>query len=184
MSKLIGSRLDVLLMRGNLLLGRWPGGDPARAVEARSIVHDRSVVNHRAVNVYIAHNGCVHVHNGSVVAERSAGPHTTPETNTTIPESVVDAAIESDVRPPITAVPSIDAAAKTPISRSPKHAYPGWLNPDAGNPIIAVGSVRPIAGIPKIAIDRAAWLHVDGQDRRGNCDRNGYASGGHRRRKA
>jgi len=118
MSKLIGSRLDVRLLLGNLLLRSRPGSDAAWAVEAGAI-HNGGVIDHGTVDIDIAHHAGVYVHNRGVIAKRSAGPITASETNTTVAESVVDAAVETDVRAPIAGVPSINAAAKTPVSRSP-----------------------------------------------------------------
>jgi hypothetical protein len=64
------------------------------------VVDDRLVVDVGDVNV-------VDVRNRTVVVERAVIPVTALETNTAVPESVVDAAVESDVRTPIAGVPNV-----------------------------------------------------------------------------
>jgi hypothetical protein len=107
MLPLRGSELDVMVVFGReLALGCMSLDASGASVEAHTVhghvVDDRLVIDVGNVNV-------AQVVNGAVVVEISAAPVAALETNSTVSESIVDSAVESDVRTPITAVPQIDS---------------------------------------------------------------------------
>jgi hypothetical protein len=112
-------RSAVRFVSPGLLLGRRTRGhSAASAVEGnvRAIVYD-----HRPV-IDIGDVGDIHIGHRAVVEESAAAPFTAGETFAEVSETVINAAIESDVRTPIAGIPKIDAAVPTPVSRSPQKA--------------------------------------------------------------
>src|SRR5271168_872727 len=157
--RLHGRWSDMMLVRSSPLRRVWLGNYSAcPAVEADAIyglgMHDRPIhirrVNHRRI----------YVHHGCVVREDSAIPAPADESNSTVPKSIVNAAIETDMRSPIPAVPQVPAAAPAPISRSPKEAHGRRHNPRARHPEIAIRAISPISGSPKVTRTRANRLLV------------------------
>src|SRR5262249_10074840 len=63
-------------------------------------------------------------------------------------ESVIDAAVISDVRTPISGPEGIDATDKGPVTGRPQQSRLRRLNPGAGNPVIIVIIPGPIARGP------------------------------------
>ena len=63
-------RLEMLLMQSGLLLKGWTRVHPAWPIEAHPVVvYDRGPVDHRAIDINITDNRCVHIRNRRVVAE-------------------------------------------------------------------------------------------------------------------
>ena len=113
--------------------------------------------------VDVRHVCDIHVHDGTVVEEGSASPFAATKAYAAIAEAVVDAAVETNVRSPVTAMPAIEAAFKSPVAGSPKHAD-GPNDPSARDPVIAVViTPRPVTGRPKIASTGTDGLRVNGQ---------------------
>src|SRR5580704_16134610 len=139
------------------------------AVEAgvNVIVHD-----YGAVDVDVVHDSFFHMDDCGVVGEAATAPLAANEADTAVPEAVVNAAIEADVGSPIASVPGIYAATPTPVTRSPEQADARRCDPNARYPVVASGTVRPIAGRPHIALNRARRLFVNGNGRRRDADRN------------
>ena len=87
-----------------LLLWRWACDyTAAPAVEAHMVV-----VNDHVALVNIRHIDDIDVGNGSVIEEAAASPLATPEANSGIAEAVVNAAVETDMWPPIAGIPDIE----------------------------------------------------------------------------
>jgi len=112
-------RLDMLFLRPSQFLGRrLSSGSPRPAIEAdivqRDVVDDGLVVG-------VGYDGCVHVSDGCVVKERPVTPISALVTDAAITEAVIDAAIISDVWPPISGVPNINPTIVGPIARRPEH---------------------------------------------------------------
>src|SRR5580704_1996840 len=132
---------------------------------------DGGVVDHRCVvNV-----GDVHIVDGAIVEKVSAVPASALIAVTEISESVIDPAVEPDMRPPIAGVEKKCAAAPTPPAGSPEEAGFGGQHPGARYPKV-VGGVSipgPIAGSPDVALGGARRLLVHGKGRRTEPD--GYA---------
>jgi hypothetical protein len=174
MGNLVGRRLYVLFPPGRGLLSCWPRGNAARAVEAGSgcvVIHYRrviSVVNHRSV----------HLRNGRIIRVMAGLPSATEETNSAVAETVINPAVESNMRSPVTSMEAVKSSGKAPIRRCPQDADAGWRHPDARYPIIARVTVSPVARVPEISICGTRWLYVYRERRRGK--RNGEENSGRR----
>ena len=114
----------------------------------------------------------VHVIHGAVVVELSVIPISAFIAETSIAETVVDATVESDVRAPVAAMPSVETTCEAPITGSPEYADPRRINPDAGNPVIAGVAVGPVAGSPYVTRSGERWLHIHRQCWRCDANRN------------
>lgn len=113
--------LEVPLICERLFLSGRPGSDTIRsAIEAGAVV----VVHYSGVvDVGVVNDCPVYIHHSGVVGEGAATPFTAIEAGSTIPEAIVDAAVETDMRSPVPGVPSVDTSnAPTPISRRPQVA--------------------------------------------------------------
>src|SRR5207249_9133754 len=93
----------------------------------------------------------VHVAHGAVVIVISAAPVAADETDASVAEAVINAAVEADSWSPVACVPEIDTFAKSPVAGSPEQARLGSERPRAGNPEVTVGSVSPVTGNPDVA---------------------------------
>jgi hypothetical protein len=122
--------------------------------------------------VYVSSHRLIHIIHGTVVIERTVVPISSGVADPDIAETIVDATIKSDLRAPVASMPDINTVAPTPISRGPKRSDERREHPGAGYPIIAVGSVGPIAGSPDIPRAGTKRLRVNGQHRRCDGDRN------------
>jgi hypothetical protein len=121
--------------------------------------------------VDVGHVDATKVRHGVVVGEDSAAPLAAEEADAAVAESVVNTAIEADVRSPVAGVPSIKAAPKSPVAGGPQDANTRRLHPDSGNPVVACVTVGPVAGRPVIAWRRQRRLLVNGQYRRSKANR-------------
>ena len=166
---LVGGGLDMLLVLSLHLHRRGPRLDAGAAVEADVIrVDDGVCVDDGAILVDVGHVDAAEVRHGAVVGEDSAAPLAAEEADAAVAESVVNPAIEADVRAPVAGVPSISAARKSPVAGGPQNANTGRLHPNAGNPVVASVPVGPVAGGPDIARGGQRGLHVHGQGGRSN----------------
>src|SRR5579863_453532 len=165
-------RLNVRFAAGcDFLSVRTRAQSTGAAVETGA-VHGRVVHDDGAVDVGVVDDSFVHVNDSGVVCEHAAAPFSADEADAAVAEAVVNATIEADVRSPIAGVPCINAAAPTPVTRSPEQPDAGWCNPHSRHPVVASGAVRPIAGRPKVAGDRARRLFINWNRRRRYPDRN------------
>jgi hypothetical protein len=138
---------------------RWAGRcSTIPTVEADAAgcgVNDGSVV-------YIMDYGGVYVGYGAVVRIVAAAPVATVEAGAGIPKAIVNSAVETYSWPPKSGVPKVDASPESPISWRPEKSYPRWKHPRAGNPEVAIITVRPVAGFPDVAGPWTQRLRVDG----------------------
>jgi hypothetical protein len=169
MPGLHGGGLDVVLTHGNFFSSGRPGGDSASASVKADAVH-AGVVDYCPV-VNVVNVGDVHVVHCAVVVEGAVVPVSALIADTPIAEAVIDAAIETDMRPPVAGVPDIEAFTPTPIARGPEKTYFGSQHPRTRHPVIAILAVGPVTWRPNIALTWAYRLHVDRQHRRSNRDR-------------
>src|SRR6202795_1967961 len=153
------------------LLRRYPFlrsrrcGHAARATVVAHFVHrdivDGDVVHHGLV-VRVVNDGGVHIVDRGVVVIPVAVPTAADVTHADVAETVIDAAVESDVRTPVTGVPTVPSADEPPIAGSPQHTHPGRLNPGAGDPVIIVAVPMPVSRRPEVSILRTGRLLVIG----------------------
>ena len=158
---------DVRLVGVGTFLGRHGVIDSTRAAAIRDmvVVNDGGVVNNRLVAIYrIAAPSAAntYVHNRGVIGKGSAAPHAARKTDTHVAEAVVDSAVVADVTTPVTGMKNVKAATPAPVARSPESADIGSRHPGAGNPVVAVRAVGPVAGSPHEAGLWANRLNIDG----------------------
>ena len=161
--------LDTTIARCRFLSGGWSRVNSTWAIKA-DVVVGISVADHCTVNVGIVDDGRIDVPNRCIILEVIAFPSAAGEARSVIAVAIVDTSVESNVGTPITAVPTIVAVRKSPVTRGPIVSRLGNLHPSAGHPEITVISVGPVAGIPKISFLRTRWLLVNDKGRRRNCD--------------
>ena len=173
-----GRRLDVILVLSLQLLRLRAGLDSASAtVEADvSVVHDSDVID-----VDVGDVGSAIVADSGVVEEVTAAPFAACKPGSEVAEAVVNAAIEADVWAPISAMEPIKATIPAPVSGRPKIARRRCHDPGAGNPVVAFGTIVPVAWGPDIALAGADRLHVNGENRGGDANIDGELPKGRRR---
>jgi hypothetical protein len=118
------------------------------------------------LGVDIGDNGLVHLGDGGVVKEHPVIPISALVTDPAITEAVIDAAIISDVRPPISGMPNVETTIVTPVAGCPQQPDDRWEHPGTGYPVIVILTVGPVAWRPYVA---GAWterLLVNRKNRR------------------
>jgi hypothetical protein len=131
----------------------------------RLVVHD-----HRAVDIDVRDTRFIYAHDGSVVEESSAAPLAAIEAFSTVAVAIVNAAVETDFRPPVAFVESVSAVVPSPVAGSPQEAD-GSDHPGARHPVVAgIVAPGPVAGSPQIAWPGAKGLLINWQ--RGRSDAN------------
>jgi hypothetical protein len=131
---------------------------------------DSDIVDDRLVDVYVADDGIVYVADGGVVVEIIAVPVAALITMTVVAVAVVHAAIETDVRSPITRVKEVTPTAPSPISRSPEQAITWSHHPGTRYPVIVIAAPGPVSRRPDVIGSRAIRLVVNGQRWRSEVD--------------
>ena len=161
-------RSGVLLMRGRLFLPRRTRLNPFGSTV---IARGPRIVHHHGSVIDMGHVRDANVGDGPVVVERSSTPLPSRKSHARIAESVVNSAIEADVRSPVASVPSVESSAPSPISGRPQHAD-GRNYPGARHPVVAGVIVPgPVPGGPEEARSRTNRLRVNRQQRRADADR-------------
>src|SRR5579862_3604954 len=158
------------LVRVCLLLRRRTRLDSTRPSVEAGVV-DRCVVHYYGLVVDIRHIRHADIRDAAVVVEPSATPFATDEAHSAVAKTVVNAAIEADMRPPIAGMPRVESTAPSPVTGSPKHADRGYY-PRAGDPVVpALVIPGPIARRPHVTGAGANGLRVHGQSGRPDAHR-------------
>jgi hypothetical protein len=149
-------------VRRSFLLRSGPSVDTVAPV----VTDSRIVVDDDRLVIDVRDIGDVNVGHAAVVKEAVAAPIPAEKSYTRITEAVIDAAIEADVRSPITAIPDVQTVIPAPVARSPKHADRS-KHPRAGHPVVAIVVIpRPVARRPDVALCWTDGLHINRQWRR------------------
>src|SRR5262245_30227199 len=159
---------SVPFARPSKLLSRRLGFSSAAPTIEADIVH-RHVFDDGLV-VGMGDDGSVHLGDGGVVEENTVVPISALVADASIAEAVVDAAVISYVRPPISGVPKISATIVAPVAGRPEQPDSRWQHPGAGDPVITNVPVAPVAWCPYVA---GAWterLLVNRKNRRSDAD--------------
>src|ERR1700693_1782582 len=152
MLSLRGQRSDMLLVCGHLFLVHRTRFHPAGSAV---VAYGPRIVHHHGSVIDASHTGHADIGDGAVVEELSSAPLPSHKSYAGVAESVVDSAIEADVRSPISRMPGKDSPAPTPVAGSPQHAD-GRHDPGARDPVVAFIVVPgPVSGRPKITRPRA-----------------------------
>ena len=154
------NRAGVAFLIVCLFLRRWPLVDATIAAivagAVSRVVFDPGVIG--VVDVLVAY--AVH---RSVVIKMIVFPAATFISVTTVSEPVIDPAIISNVRAPITFMEKERTATPTPVSGGPEEADFGCLDPSAGHPVVVVTVPVPITGRPDVAIPGTEGLLINGE---------------------
>src|SRR5690348_2414740 len=113
---LVGSRIPMALMLPALLIAIGPGANAAVTIEAEAGI----VADNDAALVDVVDNGHVDVGDGAIVEKFSPAPFAAIEADARIAVAIINAAIEADVRPPIAAMPDVEAVSECPVAGSPE----------------------------------------------------------------
>jgi hypothetical protein len=141
----------------------------SRDSPARATVEADTSYSHIVDDGFVVDVGDVHateIVHGRVVAEDAVSPVAAFVAGAHIAETVIDAAVVSNMRPPVSGVPNIKAVPPAPISGRPEQTDGRRLHPGSRYPVIAVGTILPKAGRPNVAGSGNFRLIVDGQFRR------------------
>jgi hypothetical protein len=147
--RLRGGRRNVLLACHGLFLRGRSRGSPARAAVEADISYSRVVDDGFVVDVGDVH--ATEIVHGRVVSEDAVAPVAALVAGAHIAETVIDAAVESDMRPPIATVEDVHALTPAPIARGPEQTDGRRLHPGSRHPVIALGTISPKAGRPDVA---------------------------------
>src|SRR5215469_15388160 len=135
MAYLLVSGLVVLFAGGRHLLRcrtRLKSAVAAVVADLAVIVHNDGFV------IDIVDIGDVDIIHRAVVSEDAAMPVAAFIAIARVAEAIVNAAVEADVRAPVSCMPHIEAAAPAPIAGRPQLANGRRTNPDAGHPVVAI----------------------------------------------
>jgi hypothetical protein len=126
---------------------------------------DLDIADDRSVHINVADDMDVDVGDSAVVGEVSAAPFAADEAYAKVAKAVVNPAVEADTRSPVAGMPDVHAAAKPPVTGSPKQARLRSEDPGARNPVVVARPPGPIARRPDIVGPGANGLGIDWQRR-------------------
>jgi hypothetical protein len=161
---LFGRTLDMPVPHGRLLTRIGAITNPTRPAVITYPVH-RYIPDNGSIDIHIADNGCIDTRDSRIIPEMPAIPLPSIITTTPITTTIIDTAIVSYMRSPISAVPPIHSADKTPVTRRPVKSCLRWLLPITWHPIITLISISPVTRYPDKPIYRAGWLLINRYDR-------------------
>jgi hypothetical protein len=150
----------VLLVRPGFFLRGRSRDSPARATVEADMSYSHIVDDGFVVDVGDVH--ATEIVHGRVVAKDAVSPVAALVAGAHIAETVIDAAVESDMRPPIASMENVHAVIPAPIARGPEQPDGRRLHPGSRHPVIAVGTISPKAGRPNVARPGNFGLIVDG----------------------
>jgi len=138
----------VSFVHGSLLLRSGSSADSAVATVVADV---RIVVDDDRFVIDVGYIGDVNVVHAPVVKEAVALPISAIKTIAGVAKAVIDAAVKSDVRSPVSIVPSVEAIVPTPVSGSPK-LPDGSEHPRARHPVVAIVVIPcPVARRPDVS---------------------------------
>ena len=115
---LFGGCYGMPLVHGSLFRGIWPDHDTARAAVVADPIHG-DVIDDSPVDVGRVNDGSVDVRNRGVVGEDPVIPVPADVISPDVTVTIVNSAVEADMRTPVPGVPVIHAGFITPITRRP-----------------------------------------------------------------
>src|SRR5271165_5695673 len=107
MLSLLGGGRSMLLPQCRFFLSVGPRVHPAGSAVVADVIHNRRVIDYGAVDVGVVNDGRVDVRHRGVIREDAVVPIAANISHADVAESVVNPAIETDVRAPVAAVPEI-----------------------------------------------------------------------------
>jgi len=138
----------VSFVHGSLLLRSGSSADSAVATVVADV---RIVVDDDRFVIDVGYIGDVNVVHAPVVKEAVALPISAIKTIAGVAKAVIDATVKSDVRSPVSIVPTVEAIVPTPVSGSPKLSD-GSEHPRARHPVVAIVVIPcPVARRPDVS---------------------------------
>jgi len=116
MLRLRRQRSLVALVHRHLFLPRWTRFNPALSAvvtDISRVVHDHGLV------VNIRDIGDADIGDRAVVVEIPSSPFAAHKSHSGITESIINAAVKPNMRPPISRVPSVESATPSPVTGRP-----------------------------------------------------------------
>jgi hypothetical protein len=166
-------------MRSRLLLRRRPRIDTA----GTAIITDPvggGIIHYRTIDISVVNDGGVDIRHRRIIPEMPTYPAAAGISRAEIAASVINAAIEADMRAPISAIPRVDPIYITPITGRPQEADLRRFSPITRDPKISIIIIiRPISRDPQIPVNGTDRLRIDGND--GRPDMNADADAKHLR---
>ena len=146
---------------------QFPGARPDIDSTATSVVADAILaVIPDLVIVYIVNGRRVYIRDYPVVPQVAAVPIGSVIPVAGVSVSVIDAAVEADMRTPVARMQHVNIVIITPPRRRPEGAHPRGHHPCAGNPVVPGTRIIPIARRPLVILSRTGRLTVLGKRRR------------------
>ena len=180
MLSLVGGFGDVLFVLGCAFFRCRVVMDSARAAAiGHMVVVDDGVSFHNGpVDIGGMDNGAIHIDHSRVIGKMPATPLSAGKADSAVAKAIVDAAIITDVPPPVAFMKDKQAVGPAPVARSPQKAWLRSWHPCARNPIVIslIGTVGPIARGPDHVRLRARRLHIYRQPRRPEVNTDGELS--------
>jgi len=150
-------------MHHSQLLRRRPRIDSAtsavKADPAAASVRHLVVVN-------IMNGGGINICHGAVIGKPALIPICAVVATPRVSIAVIDAAVVTNMRTPVTRVPVVVSVVVAPPGRRPERSYIRGKHPHPGDPIIAVARIIPVTGRPNIVVAGGGRLAVIGKGRR------------------
>jgi hypothetical protein len=165
----------VLLAGGNLLLGSGgvPNAAGAAAIRNVTVPGDRISFHDRPVNIGGVNDILIHTHHRGVIGKLVAAPLAAGKADALVAVAVVHAAVVTDVTSPVAPVEPVAPTVPVPVIRSPKRALIGSGDPGAGNPVVVLVTICPVARHPHQVGLGADGLFIDRKHRRCKSDTDG-----------
>jgi hypothetical protein len=112
-----GGRLNMFFMFGCFLFTRWPRGDAAVATIEACAVYGGII--HHIFTIDVGDVRSTEIIDRAVIGKCPVVPVAAEKPDAVIAESVIDAAVETDMRSPIAGMERVDAVVPTPPGRRP-----------------------------------------------------------------
>src|SRR5580692_2023084 len=168
MLSLLGDGSDVASTSGGIFLACGTGLHTTVAAVVAHAIAAVVVVYSCVVNVAIARD--VYVAYRLIVVKVAIVPAAAFVAVATVAIAVINAAVETDFRPPVAFVENVAIAIAAPVAGSPEIADLGSHHPRSRDPIIVVVTVSPVTGGPDVAVPGGDGLIINGQFGRGDPD--------------
>lgn len=134
------------------------------SIEGNATLVWNGVVAHDvAVFIGVADSVSIDVHHGGIIGKPAIAPFPADESDSHIAIAVVDSAVISNLVAPIALMKDVAAIIPAPPGWSPHCSFIRSGYPFAGNPVISIVVIRPIARRPHPAFFRARRLVIDRQ---------------------
>lgn len=160
-------------LRG-LFLHRRTRHDAALPAVIADAVH-RDVIDDGFVDIHVTNDCGVHMADSGVVVEVVSTPVAAFIAAAIVAVAVVHAAIETDVRTPVSRMPDVAAVTPAPPAGSPEQAVRRSHDPGTGHPVVVIAVPCPVTGRPDVIRPRANRLIINGERRRRRADGNSDA---------